>query len=200
MERRNAYQKGRAGHARNINSYEMYREKYKKWRLPAAGLIGLLLVFGAAPVVGEEFQASLLTIQQAADLADADPAYAKKILLDEVKSFASECDRFKLSQCSADGVELISSMVDPNFKTDVRSLVSAVTRFEEKYQSNLAVKACEFDFGNAVLQAKSARNVMEEVMNKYEQALNAPEFSADYAEFSKTLEGMDAFVESCIRQ
>lgn len=62
MERKSVYNKGRQGqHSRNISSFVLARQHFKKIRFPIMGLFAVLFVFGMAPIVGNEFQTSTLT-------------------------------------------------------------------------------------------------------------------------------------------
>lgn len=197
MDRKGIYRKGRAGHSRNINTYRLYRQNYKKWRLPFTAVLAFMLIFGLAPVVGEQFQTSLLTVQEASTYADANPQYAKKMLLDEVKSFTDSCAGFLMTQCENDGKALLTDMVNPNFSSDVRSLVSAVTNFEEKFLDELANNACKFDLGNAVTQVKPAQRAIQEVASKYPDSLGSAGLTDSINALNKAINGLDSFVESC---
>lgn len=200
MERKSIYSKGRAGHVRNVSSYRLYMQHVKKWRIPFTAVLVIILVFGVAPVVGEEFQSSLLTAGEINSLADVEPAQAKKVLLNELNSFVDDCARFNMSECKEEGDKLIAEFVNPRFEADARQMVKFVTDFEGKYSKDIAYNACKFDLGNAVLRAKNLQGPIMDFMRKYGAELNSDDFSEASAAFSESLDRLDAFVEFCIRR
>lgn len=165
-----------------------------------AAVIGILIIFGMAPVTGDRFQTSLLTVEDAANFAETDPSYAKKILLDEVKRFSSECKRFKLSQCASAGEALLTDMVNPNLSEDVKGMVRLVSDFEVKYLQALADKSCEFDISNSLVQIKAGKKQLDFVGKEYGEVLGPAGLTENLTRLEDVLADLDGFVESRCRR
>lgn len=133
MERKGIYRKGSAGHARNIASYRVYREKIKKWRIPLTGLLALALVLTSVPSTGEKFQASVLTQEQAFGLSSFQPAQIRKIILNTLKSFIDDCKKYFMDQCVDEGRVLVRQLIAGEEK-DVFSFVQPSENFFRRYE------------------------------------------------------------------
>lgn len=201
MDRKNIYNKGRAGHARNVNMYRLYRQKFKRWRFPLTAILALMLVFGVAPVVGEEFQASLLTVNEISNVANTNPYEARKLLLNELKSFTDDCQKFKMDECKTQGQSLISEFARPvSERDDLRQLIQNVSVFEEKFAGEVALNACQFDLGNAVIKAMPLQRDIEDFVRKYGYDLNSSELAGYSDNLRNGLQKLDFLVESCIER
>ncbi len=177
MERRGVYRKGSAGHVRNVGAYRLARQNFKKWRVPVMALLGLMFVFGTAPMVGEEFQTSLLTVEQTQRFAEADPEALRKALLGALKTFTNDCHRFLMDECVNEGNRLISQIAGAA-KSDTAKYVAAAEDFASLYEETVALKACKFDLGNVLAQSKLAQNTLNEFLEKYGDVLDSLEYSA----------------------
>lgn len=202
MERRGCYRKGSAGHARSTNLYRLFRQRDhhdKKWRWPVTAVLALVLVFGVAPSVGEEFnfQASVLTADEVANLEQADNEQVKKALLDHVKSFVNECGEFKMSECAASGNDLISALVGSD---DSKSLIGDIENFENRFANTLAVNACKYKLRNAVSQLNLAAKLVDAFAENYGSDFDSDELDGNVANLAKVTSGLDGFVKSCAQR
>src|SRR3989338_4509501 len=110
MERRGPYNKGRAGHARNAGSYRILKEHYKKWRFPINGLLALVLLFGVAPMVGQDFQSSILTTPETTEMIHSDLEVAKKTVLEYAHDVIQDCREYRMNECVTDGEAMINDI------------------------------------------------------------------------------------------
>lgn len=193
MERRGVYRKGSAGHVRNINIYRLYMQKAKRWRAPIALFLALTIVFSAAPTVGDEFQASLLSVDEQAKVQTSQPEEVKKVLLDAVKSFTDECDRFKLNDCVADGKSLMNEIALAG--QDVLKYVLRAEDFSGKYEKTVALYACKYDLGNAFVQVKPVQDSLNTFFEQYGEVLG--EFGPDFSQVDLNKDGLRRLVDFC---
>lgn len=187
MEKRGIYNKGRQGHARNVNTYYLSRQKFKKWRLPLTALLALMFVFGVAPIVGDEFKAAVLTVDPALQLATTDPVQSRKMLMSTVQSFIADCGRLVIPSCTDEGKILLNDIVDS--RSDVLGLVQRVEIFEGAFFEEVAQKACRFDVGNNVVKMKLIQKDLEDFVSKYREY--------DMRAFNAVVNSLEGFVESC---
>lgn len=195
MERRGIYRKGSQGHARNISSYRLARQSFRKWRYPLTAFLALVFVFGTAPVVGDEFQASLLTNGETAGLVRQNPEKARKVILNLLHEFVKDCERFKIATCSEVGRLLVSDIVNSGDR--LSEVIPAVQDFEERFEEEVALKACKYDLGKLLLPAKSASRDIAKFFERYGEALDSGELNRNVAELGTSLQSLEHIVEFC---
>lgn len=203
MERRGVYRKGSAHHPRNINPYLLYRQHVKKWRLPMTVIVVLLLVFGVAPRVGDNFQTSVLSseknvasnaFQSSAD-AFQSSADLRKTLMNGVKTMVSECDRFAMTQCKEDGSALLEKLSQADRSPE--QLHEAVTGFIAQFQSHLAWNSCKFDLGEVVVTSRSLAKKADQFVERYGTVIETPEALEQIKNFTAALDALELFVDGC---
>lgn len=196
MERRGVYRKGSAGHVRNVGAYRLARQNFKKWRVPVTALLALVLVFGTAPMVGEDSQTSLLTVEQTQRFSQAEPEALRKALLGALRTFTDDCHRFLMDECVNEGNRLVSQVAGAG-KADVTKYVAAAENFASQYEETVALKACKFDLGNVFAQSKSAQNTLKEFLEKYGDVLDPAEYSAAEGLLNAAPGALQKLVNSC---
>lgn len=195
MERKGVYNKGKQGHARNVNSYFLAMQRFKKWRLPLTVLLALMFIFGISPVVGEEFQASLVTLEEQAGIANQDPKHMRKALLDEIQSFVHDCEKWKLPSCVNAGKTLITSIANPEH--DVSQLIPEAVKFEDSFASEVGGKACRYELGNILQEIQSVRKKLSVFTATYGDFLDSALLRDRIDAFDKTADQLALFVKSC---
>ncbi|MEK7523647.1 MAG: hypothetical protein AAB588_01320 [Patescibacteria group bacterium] len=195
MERRGSYQKGHAGHPRNVGAYRLARQNFKKWRVPLTAVMALMFVFGAAPVVGDEFQTSLITAGETAQTVRAHPQEAKKVLLSALGTFVRDCERFKMTECHEHGRALIADIANAG---DLEKVLPSVDSFEAAYEVELARNACEFDLGRIAANVQSAQKEAQAFADRYSQSLSQETLASSVAQLSDSVSQLQAVVKSCI--
>lgn len=198
MERRGVYRKGSAGHVRNINSYSFYKKyenQIRRFRLPLTALMALAIVFGTAPMVGEQLQTSLLTAEQTAKLENVDQNSGRKVVMDVLKEFVDDCNRFKIYDCAEGGEKILNDITGG--KRDLSEDIFAVEQFAALYESKVARASCHYDLGEAFVQAQAAKNALESFTKDYGDVVDASLLKAEWERLNKTLEGLDKFVDLC---
>lgn len=195
MERRGSYQKGHAGHPRNVGAYRLARQNFKKWRVPVTGVLALMLVFGVAPVVGDEFQTSLITAGDTAQTVRAHPQEAKKVLLDVLGTFVRDCERFKMTECHEHGRALIADVANTG---DLEKVLPRIDAFESAYEVELARNACEFDLGGVASRLQFAKKEAQAFVDRYSQSLSQETLAVSVAQLSESASQLQAVVRSCI--
>lgn len=150
MERRGVYRKGSAGHARSINLYRLFRQRdhhshNNKWRWPITAVLALMLVFGVAPNVGDEFnfQASILTADQKQELLNAEPEALKKGLVEIIKSVVDDCAKFKMEACVLEGNALMNEIAVET--GNPVKYVALAERFIDRFEADIEFNMCKFD-------------------------------------------------------
>lgn len=148
MERRGVYRKGSAGHARSTNLYRLFRQRdhhSKKWRWSITAVLALVLVFGLAPSVGDEFnfQASVLTLDQKQELLNAEPEALKKGLVNIIKSVVDDCEKFKMDACVLEGNALMNEIAVET--GDPVKYVSFAENFINRFEADIEFNKCKFD-------------------------------------------------------
>lgn len=177
MEKRGIYRKGSAGHVKNMNSYNFYRQNMKKWRVPLTGLVALLLVFGIAPLVGEEFQASLLTSNEQEIVASAKPETVQKIMLSALNDFIKDCEAFRIVECVDDGKALTSAII-ASPKESVSKFVGVVEEFALTYETKLALSVCKFDVGDLFVETRKSRESFQDFAEEYGDVIDSSDVSS----------------------
>lgn len=193
MERRGVYRKGSAGHVRNVGAYRMARQNFKKWRAPITAFLGLVFVFGTAPVVGENFQASLLTSPEVSAVLLKHPEEARKALIGPLAEFVKDCERFQLDACVSRGISLTPLLVNAA-PEELSQVLSELERFESDFEPMIARSACKYDLRKLVSQERSSVQEIQEFFDRYGEVLGE---SGDTASLVKNLELLDGIVESC---
>jgi hypothetical protein len=195
MERRGVYRKGSAGHVRNVSMYRLYMQHAKRWKVPFTALLALFIVFSAAPIVGDEYQASLLSVPEKASFETSKPTEVKKVLIDAVKSFTDDCGRFQMQECESAGNKLINDIALAADQ-DVTKYVPVAEDFAAKYENEVALSACKFDLGNALVQLKTTQDTLNTFFDQYGETLNKNE--SDFA--IANVSALNALVDSCENQ
>lgn len=194
MERRGPYNKGHAGHPHNVGMYQVFRQKYKKWRGPLTALVAFSIMIGTAPVVGNELTASTLTASDIATLAETNLAAARTVLANSLSAFAKDCERLKVEACK-DEVASLSKEIGTN--ADVAATAQKVETLKAKFEPALAKAACVTDLSDAVAKA----NVIKTTVQKFEANYGAAKENAPVATHLQILQesivGLESFVESC---
>lgn len=196
MERRGVYRKGSAGHVRNVGSYRLARQNFKKWRVPVTALLALVLVFGTAPMVGEDLQTSLLTVEQTQRFSQAEPEALRKALLGALRTFVNDCDRFLMDECKNEGNRLISQVASAA-KSDVTKYVTAAEDFASQYEETVALKACKFDLGNVFTQSKLAQKTLKDFLEKYGDMIDPMEYSVAEGSINSAPGALQKLVSFC---
>lgn len=195
MDRSGIYRKGRQGHARNINSYKLAREKFKKWRFPFTAFLALVIVFGTAPMVGEDFQASLLTNPETVNMVDKNPEDARKVLLGAFHDFLKDCERFLMTECVEEGKLLVHDIVNSGDRLSF--VLPAVEDFEERYEAAVALKACKFDLGKIAMDVRVNESVLQNFLKKYGETLGSEELFDRGETLKSSVAALNEFVDSC---
>lgn len=195
MDRSGIYRKGRQGHARNVNSYRLARQNFKKWRLPFTALLALLFVFGTAPLVGEDFEASLLTNEATVEAVAKNPEGARKVLLNALHEFLKDCERFLMTECSEEGKLLVRDIV--NSGENLSSLLPKVSDFEERFEGEVALKACKFDLGKISVDARNQKRALDDFLKRYGETLGSESLGEAALAFQSSVESLNEFVDGC---
>jgi len=202
MDRRGIYRKGSAGHVRNINSYLLAREKFKKWRLPFTVVISLVFVFGAAPIVGDNFSTSVFKSGSVKlELPDGvSIEQLRKTLLDQLNSFTAQCKQFGVAQCREEGEQLGKAIVSND--ADVQLQAQHAVAFMARFEPQLAQAACAHDLGETLAAARNLENDLENFTKRYGQALAiAVKTDTDLNEIAEALrnsiDNLNSIVEHC---
>lgn len=195
MERKGVYRKGRQGHVRNINSYQLFRQKFKKWRMPLTGLLALILVFGTAPIVGDEFQASLLIADDTPALVEQNPQQARKVLLNALNSFIKDCEKFRMTQCVEHGNALIKDVV--NSGDQLKKVLPAVEDFEQSFESELALNACKYDLRSVLVKTKSTKKELQKFLDRFGDLLASENLTNAAQLFDSVIVNLNGVVDNC---
>lgn len=195
MDRAGIYRKGRQGHARNVNSYKLARQNFKKWRFPFTALLALLFVFGTAPLVGEDFEASLLTNEMTVEAVAKNPEGTRKVLLNALHEFLKDCDRFLMTECSEEGKLLVRDIV--NSGENLSGLLPKIEDFEERFEGEVALKACKFDLGKIAADAKVNERSLSEFLNRFGATLGSEELEDLAENQTSNVSALNRFVDAC---
>ena len=195
MERRGIYRKGSAGHARNINTYQLYRQKYKKWRLPFAVLLAFTLIFGTVPGTGEIFQTSLLTANQKQELSQVKPELARKTILNELRVFVDSCKKYKIAECSEKGELVINDVV--NSGDAVLATLDGVENFVAQYEAEVARDACKFELSTQMTALQDAKKSVAEFLNRYFDVLPDASLKDGSKKLDEAVSSLGMFTDSC---
>lgn len=194
MDKRGIYRKGSAGHARNINAYRLSMQRFKRWRYPLTVLLALVFVFGAAPIVGEQMQTSLLTAQERIQLQKAPAEDVRKVLLNSIKSFVDECEKFKITQCVENGKALIRDVIHSG--NGVYGMVSEAENFEARFSSAVANAACKYELGGILAQINSSQSSLKTFLDAYGEDLGADSL-ASFGKLKEVSAALNKVVKSC---
>ncbi|MBI5413197.1 hypothetical protein HZA42_02495 [Candidatus Peregrinibacteria bacterium] len=195
MERKGAYVKGHAGHVRNVGMYRLYMQKAKKWRGPITAFVAVLMVFGLAPSVGDEFQASLLTNPGTETAIKANPEQARKIMLNSLAEFINDCERFKMTECASAGRGLVKDVINSGDR--LLELLPAIEDYESRYEHEVAVNACKFDLNGLVLKGKELKKSVAGFTERYGEALGVASLTENANKLSSSVTSLDELVSSC---
>ncbi len=187
MERAGIYRKGRQGHARNVSSYRISMQRFKKWRLPLTALAALVLVFGMAPTVGQEFQASLLTNTQYAALS--------KMPSDEAKKKLFESLHFKIDECVTKGKQLES--VFGTTALQPKEWLSRIEEFVAAFEKKVALEICRYDLANTAVQLAETVDIVQWYSADYEDVLDTGKLSKVKEQLVQAKETLGEFVQQC---
>ncbi len=194
MERRGPYNKGHAGHPHNVGMYQVFRQKFKKWRGPLTALVALSIMIGTAPVVGNELSASTLTASDIAAIAETNLAAARTALGNSLATFVQDCERLKLDACKNEARALAKEI---GVVADVAATAHKVEALKAKFNPALAKASCITDLADAVAKV----NVIKATVQKFEDNFGASKENARVATHLEALKesiaGLEAFVESC---
>ena len=195
MERRGLYNKGRAGHARNVSPYRMMHEKFKKWRGPVLGALVLMLVFGLAPTCGDVYQASILTAPETPALVKENPSMARKTILDYASGIAKECEQYAMKQCAEQGKLLLADMA--NEAIDTQTVFNAVVSYEADTLNQRAKAACKYSAAQYMLDLQDAQSKLVTFTDSYGEALAIPDLQAEVLRLKSQIGQVKELVDSC---
>ncbi|MEK9132586.1 MAG: hypothetical protein AAB606_02680 [Patescibacteria group bacterium] len=198
MERRGVYRKGSAGHVRNASPYRLRMEHAKRFKFPIVGMLAIALIFGMAPLVGDEFQASLLTADQMNSISAENPQHVKKVLLDSLNSFVKDCSKYKIESCVKEGGELIHKVAVSG--KDVVGYVPLAESFASNYEQNLAIAFCKYDLGNSLITMKSVKEKFDELVTKYGDVFPESMLISPATNLAASMDDLNKLVHWCIQQ
>lgn len=197
MERRGVYRKGSAGHPRNVNSYQITRQKFKKWRFPLTALLAFALIFGTVPGTGEVFQTSLLTASEREALVTVAPEQARKTILNELRYFVDDCKKYKITECSEKGELVINDVV--NSGDDVLATLDGVEHFVAEFEGVVAQAVCKYELSAKVENAKALQKSVSDFTSRYGESFTNSQLTVGAADLNKAVSGLSAFVDSCFK-
>ncbi|PJC36736.1 hypothetical protein CO046_04215 [Candidatus Peregrinibacteria bacterium CG_4_9_14_0_2_um_filter_53_11] len=195
MDRKGVYNKGRAGHARQVGNYRLIQQKYKKWRVGVAGLIGAFLVFAAVPEVGNLTQTSLLTSDTTVQLVQENPEEARKLIMDYTHGVVSSCTRYNLDECAAEGKELLSKLAESN--SDVPALLSLAEAFEQAHTADLGLEACRYELAKKTLELKTFGEELATFVSAHEGLPNSELVADGLDSLAAAHDTLQEAVDSC---
>lgn len=198
MDRRGVYRKGSAGHARNVGSYRLYMQNFKKWRRPMTGLLAVILIFGLAPRTGDLSQTSILTAEQAQVFADMPAEEVKKALMESVKAFADECAKFKMEECGREGNELLQGIAGAEI--GVGESVSAAVEYEDRFSAALSSNVCRYELSRNIAKLRAVSRQARDFAAEYEILFSGRQLEGAIASTDSAAAQLSEFVKSCESQ
>ena len=172
------------------------RQHYKKWRVPLAAFFALTFVFGVAPVVGDEFQTSLITADVSPQLIQSNPALAKKTLLDATNEFVKDCERFKMQECAEHGHALLNDIANSGDK--VGQTLPAVEKFQDQYDAEVALRACKYGLGEIATDLTATQKLLNTFAVRYGPSMQESEVETKAKALNAAVWALNAVVDSCI--
>lgn len=195
MERRGVYRKGSAGHARNASSFRIYREHFKRWRVTLTAFLAFALLLSTAPQVGDQFKASLLSVDEASQLSQMSAQDARKTLLNELHVFVNDCATYALDECKAEGDALLANLASGEPETS--AMLRAVEDFVLGFETDLALMACRYELAEAVNNLKKVENSLSQFQERYGEMLSTSVGQQHQKRLQQTRLALTTFVESC---
>jgi len=127
-------------------------------KMLSVGLVALVLVFGVAPLVGEEIQASILT-------KNSDVAFPvdSKDAATQLGDFVDRCERLGLEECSKVGRAALANVGTSTFE----EILETHERLTQSYGKDLAQAACRFDLRAILFRARGLQVELDEYQKNY---------------------------------
>ena len=194
MERKGVYNKGHAGHPRNVGMYRLFRQKFKKWRGPLTALIALAIMVGTAPMVGNELSASTLTASDIAAIAKTNLAEARAVLGNSLATFSAECGRLKIDACKNEASGLAKEI---GVTSSVAATAQKVEVLKTKFKPALAKAACVTDLAAAVANGNAVKVTVQKFEDQYGSAKENAPVAMHLEALKESMAGLELFVESC---
>lgn len=160
------------------------------------GVLALVLVFGAAPIVGDEFQVSVLRDPETFQAIEQRPEEAKKIFLDVVNTLTKKCEEFKIQECPEFGRELLSRLAKSS-AAELKSQYMNVLEFENKFGEAVAAGVCRYEVPKMSAQLLAVENQLEAYGQQFTGEFESPKFERLVTLASALREELAAFVNSC---
>lgn len=195
MERRGPYNKGKSGHVRNASTYRIFKEHYKKWKNPINGFLALILIFGLAPTVGKDIEASILTTPETTQMIQQDVEASKKSVIEYAHEIIKDCETYRMAACVSDGNALVNEISTKEIDAD--TLVKKLEEFDDEYASDVAQSACRYDFQNALTEMRNAQKKLDAFGQKYGDQFIVDSFATRSTEVKNSVAAMEVFVKSC---
>jgi hypothetical protein len=161
-----------------------------------AALLGFMLVFAAAPLVGDQFQASLLTNEQINSFSVENPDHVRKVLLNSLDSFVDDCERLNVEKCSEQGRTLMEEIAVSG--SDVMRYSAAAELFAARYEKDVAIAACKYDLSGSLAKMKGEVAQLNYFIDMYSDVLPAPALFSASENLQNATSELDQLVQSCI--
>lgn len=163
MDRKSIYNKGRAGHARVVNSYRVWREKAKRWKFPIGGLVVVLALMVSVDLAGDSLHTNVLESFDASKAGDSGISLteenldvAKKGFLMLIGSELEGCREFQISQCISEGEALVNKVSSIDTVESANAFMKEVEDFSIRWSISKDALACHARFEDALLAVGSA--------------------------------------------
>lgn len=157
MDRKSIYNKGRAGHARVVNSYRVWREKAKRWKFPIGGLAVVLALMVSVDLAGDSLHTNVLESFDATKAGDSGVSIteenldvAKKGFLMLISSELEGCREFNISECVDEGEILVNKVSSIDSVESANAFMKEVEDFSIRWSVSKDSLACHERFENAL--------------------------------------------------
>lgn len=187
--RHNPYKKGRAGHARNVNSYLIYRQKMKKWKYPFMATGVFLLFLLSFQVTGDALKTSVLDgLSSGAPFTFTKENFevGKKTLVAFLKEELDNCEKVKLDECVREGKTLLHSVTQVLSPKVAQTLLDEVEAFDTRWAPKVSKKLCEKETSESLEKIQASLKTFQNSVRSHEQSL------VDAEEASELLRDLEA--------
>lgn len=196
MEKKGHYKKGRQHHARNINPYQIFRNRMKKWKYPFIGMGIVFLFLASFDISGDLLKTDILYRDENSQftITDENLDIAKKGFALILEEEITECERLKIQECVSQAKALQNEIQSVKTKENAREFSKKLQNFVDSFSRQKRQLACKQDLEEAFFNLEDYAFDFEKYAKEYPEI---SELNTLLKKLKNSAADLEKFIQYC---